>query len=76
MHKILADIKGPPTNYGAVWSGRGQPFREIFAPARMFFEPDQKLLPALPNFEKNIALAFLKAAWLQIPYWVHFTYKV
>jgi hypothetical protein len=25
------------------------------------FEPDRELLPAPPNFEKNIALAFLKA---------------
>jgi hypothetical protein len=40
------------------------------------FEPNQKLLPAPPNFEKDIALAFLKAALLQIPHWVHFTFKV
>jgi hypothetical protein len=35
--------------------------RKHFALTRGFFESDQKLLPALPNFEKNIALAFLKA---------------
>ena len=40
------------------------------------FEPDQELLPAPLNFEKNIAFAFLKAAWIHIPYWVHFTLKV
>ena len=54
---------------GGVRIGWGQPSRENF-------EPDQKLLPAPPNFKKNFALAFLKAAWLQIPYWVHFTFKV
>jgi hypothetical protein len=32
------------------------------------FEPNQKLLPSPPNFEKDIALAFLKAALLQIPH--------
>ena len=32
------------------------------APARDFFKPAQKQLPALPENEKNIALAFLKAA--------------
>ena len=41
-----------------------------------FYELTQKLLSAPPDFEKNIALAFLKAAWLQIPYWVYFTFKV
>ena len=52
----------PLRTMGGVRSGRGQPSRDIFAPARDFFEPDRKLLPAPPNFKKNIALAFLKAA--------------
>jgi hypothetical protein len=52
----------PPTNYGGCQIRAGQPSREIFAPARDSFEPDRKLLPARPNFKKNIALAFLKAA--------------
>ena len=49
--------------------GGGQPSQENF-------EPDRKLLAPLRNSEKNIALAFFKAAWLQISYWVHFTFKV
>jgi len=54
---------------GGVRSGLGQPSKEIF-------EYAQKLLFVLPDFEKNIALAFLKVAWQQIPYGVHFTFKV
>jgi hypothetical protein len=61
---------------GDVKSKWGQPSREIFAPARENFEPDRELLPAPPNCERNIVLAFLKAAWLQIPCWVHFTFMV
>jgi hypothetical protein len=35
------------------------------------------LLPECPpDFEKTIALAFLKATYPQIPYQVHFTFKV
>ena len=64
-----ANIKQPRTNFGGVTCGRGQPSRETF-------EPDRKLLPAPPNFEKNTALAYLKATWLQISYWGHFTFKV
>ena len=64
-----ADIKFAHMNYGGCHILAGAASREIF-------EPNRKLLPAPPNFEKNIALAFLKAAWLQIPYWVHFTFKV
>jgi hypothetical protein len=41
--------------FGGVRSALGPPSRD-------FFEPDQKLLPSSPNFEKNIALAFLKVA--------------
>ena len=52
-----------------LWEGGGAASSEVF-------EPDQKLLPVPLNFEKIIALAFLKAAWLQILYWVHFTFKV
>ena len=42
--------------------GGGSPLANIFAPARGFFESALKLMLALPNFEKNTALAFLKAA--------------
>jgi hypothetical protein len=43
-------------------SGQGQPSQEIFALAWEIFEPNRKLLPAPPNFEKkNIVLPFLKA---------------
>jgi hypothetical protein len=62
-------LNTPLRTFGGVRSGRGQPSHEIF-------EPDWKVLPAPPNFEKNIALAFLKATLLQIPHWVHFTFKV
>ena len=44
--------------------------------AASFIKPNQKLLPAPPDFKKNIVLAFLKATWLQIPYWVYFTFKI
>ena len=71
-----ADIKSPLQTMGGVRSGRGQLSRKIFAPARDFFESDQKLLPVPPKFEKNIAHAVSKAAWVQVPYWVHFTFKV
>jgi hypothetical protein len=40
---------------GGVKFGQGQLVQEII-------EPNRKLLLAPPNFEKNIALAFLKAA--------------
>ena len=52
---IWADVKYPLTNFRGVRSGLGQPSKEIS-------EPDRKLLPIPPNFEKNIALAFLKVA--------------
>ena len=42
------------------WGGVALP--QTFAPARDCFQSDQKLLPAQPNFEKNIALALLEAA--------------
>jgi hypothetical protein len=52
---IRQTLNTPVQTSGGVRSRRGQPSKEIF-------EPDQKLLPALLNFEKNIALAFLKVA--------------
>ena len=61
----MVDIKSPPppTNYGGVsdLGGRSPPGK-ILAPDRIFFESDQKLLHAPPNFKKSIALALLKAA--------------
>ena len=56
---------------GEVDRGRGNPRKNS-----RYFEPDQKLLHAPPNFEESIALAFLKATCSQIPYWVHFTFKI
>ena len=50
--------------------------RAVGSPLKTMYEPNQKLMHAPPNFEKNIIFAFLKASWLQIPYWVHFTFKV
>ena len=63
----MVDIKSPYTNYGGcqIWAG---------ATSREISEPDWKLLPTLPNFDKDIALAFLKVVWLQIPYWVRLTF--
>ena len=53
---VRAYIKDPTTNFGGcVRSGEGKPSRSIF-------HPDPNLLPAPPDFGKNIALAFLKAA--------------
>jgi hypothetical protein len=65
----MADSKHPTRTFGGVMFGSGQPSREVFGPNR-------KLLSALANFGENIALAFLKAAWLQVLYWVHLTFKV
>jgi len=41
--------------------GRGSPPAN-FGPRPGFFEAARKLMPVPPNFKKNIALAFLKAA--------------
>ena len=43
-------------------------------PGKILTCPKTVARPA--QLPKKIALAFLKAAWLQIPYWVHFTFKV
>ena len=61
---LTGDVKVPPPTQNSrdVRFGRGQPSREIFAPARDFFKPARKQLPAPPENGKNIALAFLKAA--------------
>ena len=66
---IWVDVKFPLTDFRGDKSGLGKP-------SKKFFEPDQKMLPIPPNFEKNIALAFLMATWLQVPCWVHFTFKI
>jgi len=55
-------IKSPNKLLGVSDLGGGSPLANIFAPARGFFESALKLMLALPNFEKNTALAFLKAA--------------
>jgi hypothetical protein len=48
---------------GGVRSGRGSLPVKILPPPETFLNPtDQKWLLAPPNYEKNIALAFLKAA--------------
>jgi hypothetical protein len=62
----LSNIKPPPMSFsGEVDTGRGNPHK----PKKMrFFGPDQKLLPAPPNFKKTIALTFLKADYPQNPY--------
>ena len=52
---IWVDVKDPLTNFWGDKSGLGKP-------SNLLFEPGQIMLPIPPNFEKNIALAFLKAA--------------
>ena len=74
--KERGDIKTPPYELWGVLNPGGGNLPVKFPPAREIFESDRKLLSDPPDFEKNIALAFLKATWLQIPYWVHFTFKV
>ena len=66
---LKVDIKYPLRTLGGAKSGQGQPSREIFDPTENYYL-------TRPTSKKNIALAFLKAAWLQVPYWVHFTFKV
>ena len=64
-----ADIKCHPTNLG-----RGQIRARAAFPGK--FWPDQKTGARPAQLQKkNITLAFLKAAWLQIPHWVPFTVK-
>ena len=62
LAKVRQMIWTPLRTMGGVISGRGQPSRKILAPARIFFEPDRKLMPAPSEIKKNIVLAFLKAA--------------
>jgi hypothetical protein len=53
----------PPRTFMDVIFGQGQPSRKISAPARDFFKPARKQLPAPPeNKKKHTALAFLKPA--------------
>ena len=40
----------------------------------LWTRPKYVVRPA--QLQKKIALAFLKVAWPQIPYWMHFTFKV
>ena len=67
------DVKLPVMNFsGESDSGRGnRPSKKL-----EFLGSDRKLLPARPILKKLIALAFFKAIYQQIPYWVHFTFKV
>jgi hypothetical protein len=61
-HLTTGHNKDPHQPVRDVRSGRGQPSRKISAPARGFFKPARKQLPAPPENKKNIALAFLKVA--------------
>jgi hypothetical protein len=53
MHFSRADTKYPPTNYGGCQIRAGATSREISAPARDFFKPARKQLPAPPENEKK-----------------------
>jgi hypothetical protein len=71
---LLRRTLSPPLRtMGGVRIERWRPSREKNSLAQEKFEADWKLLPAPPNFEKNIARAFLKAVWLQIPYWIPYS---
>ena len=46
-------LTSPLQTMGGGRSGQGQPSQEIFALAWEIFEPNRKLMPAPPNFEKK-----------------------
>jgi hypothetical protein len=69
-------LKSPLRTFKVSDPDGGQPSPRNFCPCPDFFKPARKQMPVPPENQKKIALAFLKAAWLQIPYWVHFTFKV
>ena len=50
--------------------GKGSPTRK-----NLFSRPDRNFLHGPSDFQKTIALAFSKATYPQIPYWVHLTSK-
>ena len=52
--------------------GGGSPPAKNLPPPGIFLNSNENSCPPRPTSKKNIALAFLKAIWLQIPYWVHF----
>jgi hypothetical protein len=75
-HLTKADDMTPPTSvWGVSDPGGGSPARN-FCPRPGFFQTRPKTAACPARKQKNFALAFLKAAWLQIPYWVHFIFKV
>jgi hypothetical protein len=53
---VRRTLSTPLGTMGGVGSERGQPSRKISTPARDFFKPARK------QKQKNIALAFVKAA--------------
>ena len=55
-------LNTPPHELIGIHIRAGQPSRKISTPARDIFKPARKQLPAPPENEKSIALAFLKAA--------------
>ena len=59
----------PPTNFPGCYIRAGAAF-----PGNFWTWP--KTSARLVQLWKNIALIFLKAAWLQFSYWVHFTFKI
>ena len=69
-HKLSYNLRMlpyPTTNFGVSDPGGG-------STGNFWTQPKIVARPA--QLQKNIALAFWNAAWLQIPYWVHFTFEV
>ena len=69
----MEDVNPPPPElFGGGRFKQGQP--PVQKIQILWTRP--KIVANPPNFEKTIALAFLKFFYPQIPYWVHFTFKV
>ena len=68
--ELAADNKlsTPLQTLGGGISGRGSLPEEFLTWPKIVARPVQ--------LQKNIALAFLKVTWLQISYWVHFTFEI
>ena len=66
-------LKTSPQTLRTVIIGQGQP--PVLKKLKLS-GPARKLLPAGPISKKFIALAFFKATYPYISYWVHFTLKV
>ena len=74
-HGFGQTLSPPIRTMGGARSGRGSHPAKFLLLPRIFSNPSENSCPPRPKTKKNIALTFLKAASLQIPYWVHFVFK-